>query len=197
MGGGEGRLRPKDGQDLSISLRESRTNVLRVLRRRRGEPTAQAGLGLEQLPASSKPAFIGSAPGCLAELVKAISLRGRFLVLSSSCSNLLNPWRQHQLWSGCAQDSPRHSAPLGQDFRSLGSPLGRAVAHWAQGGLKAQVARRNQESGISVSPPPAQDPPPRSPVDTSFIFPSRHGLQGRWWPGFPGLAMGASLSPRR
>lgn len=73
------RLSPRDGQDLSISLRESRTNSPSVLGRRRGEPTAQAGLGLEQFPASSKPASSGSAPGSLAEFVKAISLAWRVL----------------------------------------------------------------------------------------------------------------------
>lgn len=45
----------------------------------RGEPTAQAGLGLEQIPASAKPVTSGSAPGCLAEWVEAISLAWRVL----------------------------------------------------------------------------------------------------------------------
>lgn len=42
-------------------------------------PGEEAGLGLEQFPASSKPVFIGSAPSCRAEFVKAISLAWRVL----------------------------------------------------------------------------------------------------------------------
>lgn len=124
---------------------------------RRGEPTAQAGLGLEQFPASSKPASIGSAPRCLAEFVKAISLAWRFSVLSSSCPNLLNPWRQRQLWSGCAQESPRHSAPVGQDFRRMGSgSLGPGGSESTSG--KKEPGVRNQPESPSRPGPSAQEP---------------------------------------
>lgn len=64
-----------------------------------------------------------SAPGCLAEFLKAISLAWRFLSCKLSCHNLLNPWRQLLLFSCSAQNSLKHLAPLGQGFQEPEVPL--------------------------------------------------------------------------